>query len=254
MCCFSQSVQYVQATNIFARSGADGRQWLVYSMEYQAKTDLSMVLPIPVKAGGGESAVEFIDLKDYEAFFSDLLSGFPMKKESSGFGCVKSDTKSADSAPLRVVQVGNFEASYVPTIKDFDRLDERFRLPPGSWDKLPGYRNFGFAVFKLKAGETKVHPMALSFPRANPAELFFPTVHIHDGLVHEQAFFDHVLYCQRDPADRWRVTDWRESQKLAKTFMQTDSAKGIVTGEQHCFQLRMRGTLKNEDTILRAKA
>ena len=62
------------------------------------------------------------------------------------------------------------------------------------------------------------------------------------------------LYCQRDPVDRWNVTDWRESQKLAKTFMQTDSAKGIVTGEQHCFQLRMRGTLKNEDTILRAKA
>ena len=76
MCCFSQSVQYVQATNIFARSGADGRQWLVYSMEYEAKTDLSMVLPIPVKAGSGESAVEFIDLKEYEAFFSDLLKFF----------------------------------------------------------------------------------------------------------------------------------------------------------------------------------
>ncbi len=254
MCCFSQSVKYVHATNIFARSGANGRQWLVYSMEYEAKTDLSMVLPIPVKAGSGENAVEFIDLKEYESFFADLLKGFPMKMDSGGIGCSKSAEKSAAGAKLPVVQVGNFEASYVPTIKDFDRLDERFRLPPGSWSKLPGYRNFGFAVFKLKAGETKVHPMAFSFPRANPAELFFPTVHIHDGLVHEQAFFDHVLYCQRDPADKWRVTDWRESPKLAKTFVKLDSTKGIVTGEQHCFQLRMRGTLKNEDTILRVKA
>lgn len=254
MCCFSKTVEYVRATNIFARSGADGRQWLVYNMEYAAQVDLSMVLPIPVKPGSGENAVEFIDLQEYPRFFNDLLAGFPMRETGGGFGCSSDNAKSAaPAAKLSVIAVGNFEASFVPTIKDFNRLDERFRLPSGSWDKLPGYRNFGFAVFKLNAGETTVHPMAFTFPRANPAELFFPTVHIHDGLVHEQAHFDHVLYCQRSPVDRWNVTDWRESPGLAKAFMKIDPAKGIVDGAQHCFQRRLRGTLKNEDTLLRAK-
>ena len=255
MCMFSYSVEDVRATNIFARSGADGRQWLVYNMEYSAKADLSMVLPIPVKPGSGENAVEFIDLKEYPEFFYRLMRGFPMPK-GGGFGCSYDGTKSAakTAEPLAVVPVGDFEASYVPTLKDFDRLDERFRMPPGSWDKLPGYRNFGFAVFKLKAGKTTVHPMAFKFPRANPSELFFPTVHVHDGEVHAQAFFDHVLYFQRNPADRWNVLGWQESPQLAKNFVKVEATKGIIDGAQHCFRRQMRGTLKNEDTILRAKA
>ena len=68
-------------------------------------------------SGSGESAVEFIDLKEYGSFFFDLLKGFPMQMDSGGFGC-SSDVKSAAGpAALPVVQVGNFEASYVPTIK-----------------------------------------------------------------------------------------------------------------------------------------
>ena len=37
--------------------------------------------------------------------------------------------------------------------------------------------------------------MAFDFPRA-AKKLFFPTVHIHDGKVHDKADFDHALYCQ----------------------------------------------------------
>jgi hypothetical protein len=40
------------------------------------------------------------------------------------------------------------------------------RLPEGVWAKLPGYADFGFAVFKLKPGNAQVHPMAFSFPAA----------------------------------------------------------------------------------------
>jgi hypothetical protein len=36
-----------------------------------------------------------------------------------------------------VREVGSFEASYVPKIADFSRLDERFRLPVAVWKKLP---------------------------------------------------------------------------------------------------------------------
>ena len=109
-----------------------------------------------------------------------------------------------------MVEVGSFVASFVPTVKDFSRLDEQFRLPDGTWDKLPAYKDYGFAVFKLKKGEQKVHPMAFEFPRADKTRLFFPTVHIHDGKVHDQAGFDHVLYCQGvDTRMRWRESPSR---------------------------------------------
>lgn len=248
MCCFSRPVQSVQATNIFARSAAEGRQYIVYGMTLRAKEDLAMILPLPVRAGSGENAVTFIDLSGYPHFFGDLTKGFPerLKKPapSRGLGA-------PSPHPLEVVNVGSFEASFVPTVHDFSRLDERFRLPAGTWDKLPAYREHGFAVFKLKAGDAKVHPMAFSFPRAKPSELFFPTVHIHDGNVHEKAQFDHVLYCQRGPMDQFAVLEWEESFRPAVAFMQLPKAKDLLLGDEHCYRRTLTGTLPNQDFIVR---
>src|SRR6185436_9724950 len=118
MCCFSRPVVSVSATNIFARAGEGGRQFLVYSMVLNAKEELAMVLPLPVKAGTGEKAVEFIDLSDYPEFFADLRNGFP---EMSYKGLSEGvPPPAADSVrKLEVVRVGSFEASFVPTVKDF---------------------------------------------------------------------------------------------------------------------------------------
>ena len=77
MCCFSQPVISVSATNIFARAGAQGRQFLVYRMSISAMKDLAMILPLPVKTPAGEKDVQFINLKDYPEFFSHLRSCFP---------------------------------------------------------------------------------------------------------------------------------------------------------------------------------
>lgn len=250
MCCFSRPVQSVSATNIFARAVEGGRQILVYSMTLRAKEDLAMVLPIPVKPGSGGKAVTFIDLQDYPEFFTDLRKGFPAPLSaappSRGLGAV------TGAAKLEVISVGSFEASFVPTVADFVRLDERFRLPPGTWEKLPTYREHGFAVFKLKSGEAKVHPMAFSFPRANPSELFFPTIHIHDGKVHERAKFDHTLYCQRGAGDFLNLLDWDESFRHAAAFMQVGKAKELVDGGEHCYRRLLTGTLPNKDVLLGA--
>src|SRR5262245_18802043 len=194
MCCFSRPVKSVSATRIFARMGESARQFVVYSMNLDSAEPLAMVLPIPVAAGSDEAAVRFINLKNYANYFEDLSSGFPVPTPRGGFG--RSVAATAESVPLQVFQVGSFEASFVPTVGDFGRLDERFRLPNNAFEKLPGYKTFGFAVFKLKAGEQTVHPMAFEFPTASRTRLFFPTVHIHDGKVHDRAGFDHSLYCQ----------------------------------------------------------
>lgn len=250
MCCFSQPVISVSGTNIFARPDADGRQFLVYSMTINTRNDLAMILPLPVKTPAGEKGVKFIDLKDYPEFFGDMEAGFQPPPPKRAFHGGLESASAAAAPTLEVVQVGSFEASFVPMQKDFSRLDERFRLPPDAWKQLPQYATYGFAVFKLKPGEMKVHPMAFSFPREKARALFFPTVHIHDGKVHAKADFDHALYCQPTHDERPVTREWKESRGHPKSFMQMDKVKGIVMSDQHCYKKEMRGMLANKDTFL----
>ena len=127
--------------------------------------------------------------------------------------------------------------------------DERFRLPTEVWDKLPQYKNWGFAVFQLKKGNMKVHPMAFEFPRADKKKLFFPTVHIHDGTVPAKAYFDHMFFCQTTN-DEDAMT-WTESPQPAEMFMRKlDEAHGIVDPKAHCYQSIMKGSFDNKDVVL----
>jgi hypothetical protein len=247
MCCFSRPVKLVADTNIFARGSGEGRQFLVYSMQIDAKEDLAMILPIPVPKDSKENAVRFINLEEYPRFFTELRAGFPAPVSLSAASRAKAE---APPNKLAVVEVGSFEASFVPALKDFARLDERFRLPTEVWEKLPQYKNYGFTVFKLKKGASKVHPMAFEFPRANPDKLFFPTVHIHDGKIHARAKFDHALYCQRAGNDKVDLNEWEESTQPAGLFMNLTKAKGLFVAEEHCYLKQLRGQHKNEDVIL----
>ena len=209
-----------------------------------------MILPIPVISGSGEEAVDFINLGGYENFFRDLEKGFPKPKMRIQWPT--GSVKSAQVRLLEVVSVGSFVASYVPSVKDFARLDARFRLPKGTWDKLPQYRDYGFAVFQLKKGAGKIHPMAFSFPSrlASSAQIYFPTVHIHDGEVHEMEEFDHILYGQTWPkAGLSSRKGWEESPQFAVNFTEINKSKELLWGKGHIYRKRMNGKLKNEDVI-----
>jgi hypothetical protein len=250
MCCFSKPVISVTATKIFARPDDDNaRQFLVYSMALNAEEDLAMALPLPVKIGTDEKGVTFIDLSGYPDFFDEMESGFPppptksISRQSAG-------PTPPSAASLEVVKVGSFEASFVPTLKDFSRLDERFRISDVAWKKLPDYHDYGFAVFKLKSGHSKIHPMAFSFPRRDERALFFPTVHIHDNEVHAKAEFDHVLYCQPSGHQHLSLGSWRESDRLANAFMKVANSKGVVIAGQHCYRKPLEGLLPNRDTFV----
>jgi hypothetical protein len=244
MCCFSRPVDLVSGTHIFARAAKNGRQFIVYSMILGAKEDLAMILPIPVPKQPKEDAVRFINLEKYTEFFTDMQGGFPATKATG-----RETLGDKPAATLEVVNVGSYEASFVPTVKDFARVDERFRLPMGVWDKLPQYKDYGFAVFKLKKGKSKVHPMAFEFPRADPRKLFFPTVHIHDGQVHPQAKFDHALYCQPSGDERL-TTGWQESPQPAGMFMKKDKAQDLLDLNAHCYRHEIKGSHKNADILV----
>lgn len=241
MCCFTQPVELVADTHIFARSGMGGRQFVVYEMHVSAASDLAMVLPIPVPPKSAEADVRFFNLEKYPTLFEDLNAEYPKALAAA-------DARTG--SPLKVVDVGAYEASFVPTVADFARLDPRFRLPMDAWKELPQYQNYGFTVFKLKPGNQRVHPMAFDFPRLNPREIFFPTVHIHDGKVHPTAQFDHLLFLQVGTGDPMPMKGWRESKQPAGMFVKTNLTQGIVDPERHIYRLRLIDILPNKDTIL----
>lgn len=249
MCIFSAHVSSVANTNIFARSSIDGKQFLVYGMQYRADSELAMILPLPTSVSPTEDAVRFIDLSDYPQFFDDMADAFigPPTRGAAA-------TAAFGSKPtLKVHEVGSFQASFVPRLKDFARLDSRFRLPNQAWEQMPQYGDHAFAVFKLRAGEKKIHPMAFEFPRRNPQELFFPTVHVHDGIVEAKAYFDHSLYFQT-PRIRVDVPFSMAddlSPEPAKQFMDIAKTRGIVEANTVIQNQRLEGMRINRDIVVK---
>ena len=245
MCCFTRPVEYVRNTRIFARDSGERKQFLAYEMDFASNDDLAMVLPLPVPPHTKEDAVRFISLEKYPDFFSKLASNFPKPRTNKigGFG----GGAMGEMKKLAVVDVGSFEASFVPSIADFDRLDEKFRLPTGVWDNLLQYAHYGFAVFKFKKNATKIHPMAFEFPRTNQARLFFPTVHVHDGEVHDEAVFDHALYAQFELGILNPLENWTESRQPAGMFLDISRCKGVVDENSHVYKKEVRGLRRNED-------
>lgn len=279
MCLFSSQMEYVADTRIFARADGD-YQFLAYQMTVRNAQDAAMILPLPVPSGCREDAVQFVSLQDSYEFFRDLALLFVDIHAHQGKDWMIFSLPGLPS--LAVHAVGEYEASFVPTLADFARLDPRFRLPPSVWSQLPMYADCGFAVFKLSlnpspakltpldlriAAERKrdgkppfpvrsreIHPMAFRFPRRDPGRLYFPTMHVHDGAWHPEASFDHLIYAQRrsakmplapsDAGPAWRVS-FRDANPDPKT-----AAAKLVRARQPMVRLELRGRFPNTDTFL----
>ena len=250
MCCFAGHVHDVSGTDIFARVGGE-REYVAYQMSFSSDRQTAMILPIPVAAHAGEDAVQFVPLDHYPEFFRDLEAHF-----NQVWASTKLLGPKAPRASLKVQRVGAFDASFVPNMDQWDRLDSRFRIPNEVWRQLPAYESFGFVVFKLRSGKhVNAHPMAFSFPTRDPAILFFPTVHIHDGAIHDTADFDHVFYTQNEPSSpRLRNAPtglWMPSDVRASRYMRVELTCGLVDPDARCFQSSLVGTSTNADVLVR---
>jgi hypothetical protein len=244
MCCFTGPVRSVHATRIFARHVGEDRQFLAYEMAVDAPVAVAMALPVPTPAEAAPDAVRFVDLSQLPDLFDKLDALFPPPKAFRDELSVV-----AAAAPLPVVRVGAFEASFVPRVADFAALDARFRLPDGLFTAMPAYRDFGFVVFKLAAGKQHVHPMAFTFPTVAGKALFFPTVHVHDGTMHKEADFDHILFAQRG-GSALRLREWEESPGLMGDAVDQTVAPGVFDAAGHLYRRRLAGNLPNQDTLV----
>lgn len=251
MCLFSLPVQHVHATKIFVRDVKPGTQLLVYEMSVEADADVAMILPLP----NVDTHVSWVDMSECRDFFRQIEMMFIPPTRG---GYVSKGRGSAST--LAVERVGSFDASYVPTVADFGRLDERFRIPFGVFDLHPEYRDndFGFAVFKLRDPTRGLaHPMALTFTRHPSMEgLFVPTTHAHGGEeVPTTETFDHYVYAQREhrPASVFGVR-WQTSEM----GVQTPRLWGAPKNEMGHFakpgapvhRLELRGEFENRDVVV----
>jgi len=228
-------------------------------MNYESRDANAMILPIPVRQPAHSKSLRFIDLQDYGDFFEDLADGFPYTSPSLGIGCSKSEVAPFASV-LEVFEVGSYIASFVPKLSDFARLDSRFTLPDEIWSQIPQYADYGFAVFQLASGSLKPHPMAFEFESDN-SSIYFPTIHIHDGSIHDSEEFDHVLYLQHagfdsqvygyqnsDVADK--ATGLIRSKYVASRFSNVGRANGVVDANLLVHRKIIQGRHPNRDTFI----
>jgi len=99
------------------------------------------------------------------------------------------------------------------------------------------------------------HPMAFEFPTRAPSHLFYPTVHIHDGEVHPEAFFDHALYaqasapalagCTTEPGGRDDLP-WVAGEP-AHHHLRIEVTRGLVSAEGGLFKRTIQGPGLNAD-------
>jgi MYXO-CTERM domain-containing protein len=259
MCCFSTKTE-VHSTSIFGRMTGSGTQALVYQMQYAAAEPTAMILPLPVALPAADATVRWKSLKEYASFFADLESGFPEEQPKSQKAS-RSVPAAVAAAPLPVHEVGDFVASFVPSVSDFSRIDPRFVIAKDIWAAIPEYADYGFAVFQLKSLAGTPHPIAFEFDTRMPDAVYFPTVHIHDGTVHREDDFDHALYLQEARFDA-RVSGYdgpdavdrstghvRSKEKVA-SFASVERAGGLLDGSLLVHRATMKGMLPNRDTIV----
>jgi hypothetical protein len=159
-----------------------------------------------------------------------------------------------------VHEVGDFVASFVPGVDDFARLDPRFSIPKTVWSAIPEYADYGFAVFQLKETSGSPHPIAFEWKTRLRDSIYFPTVHIHDGTVHAEDTFHHVLYLQEarfdarvgdydGPEHADPTTGYIRSKSKASLFVDTDKALGAIDGDLLLHKTSRVGLLPNKDTF-----
>jgi hypothetical protein len=275
MCCFTEPVDDVSKTFIFARVEA-GRQYLAYQMSLrfgvgfdEVETDpigeepetnpsdsrsaaggLAMVLPVPLSVGG---KFRFIDLTGSREMFNWLEEQFPDPWQLRSGEVVTLD---AGDSFLEVERVGAYDASFVPTWSDFSRLDPRFRFKGPALEAMQRrYPDWSFAVFCLRPGAQNVQPMAFSFETRLGSRAFFPCLHVHDGHLRPSAAYDHVLYGQGDRFEEVAGTwgqdtgpGWKKSTSV--WARKADQTLGIVQTGRPVARLAIVGERKNADVAV----
>lgn len=164
MCIVSGAVERISGTKILIARREQNLQLTVYANAVALKADHgAMILPVP------QGDITFLDLSGYPNLFKDLHAAV------HGHSLSRSVAKS-----LKVVDVGSYRASVVPSIRDLKHLSQEFRLDPRAVQFVREHyaEGFSFVVCQLASNKT-YHPFGYIHHITSP-RLFVPTMHFHD--------------------------------------------------------------------------
>lgn len=245
MCMFVGPVEDVSKTKIYAGDLGENKRLLVYQMNVKSSDDNAMVLPVPLVKG---SEFKFVNFEKLPNFFDDLEKMFVPLNKSKGLG--GGMLRCSFGSKIEVEQVGSFEASFVPSVNDFSRLDERFRLDSEVLAKLP-YEDYGFAVFKLRSGNQKVHPMAFTYTSVD-SSIFIPTLHIHNGgSVSKKDDYDHALYVSKEKGiGGWQTSRFSNIVEHVFPYKQAEELEEHFLSDSTISKHSLKGYLTNGDVFI----
>jgi hypothetical protein len=245
MCIFTGNVEEVGSTKIFV-SDLGEQHCTAYEMKLNKHhKNVAMVLPVP---SNDIEFFEFVSLKECPNFFKELDKCFPERK-------LRSASVASRMLSLPVFEVGDFIASIVPNRSAFLKLDEQFRLSMDVWKALPKYSDWMYAVFQLKKGLTNIeHPIAYKYKPLNSEQLFFPTIHVHEGHPEDKSYYDHTLYYQSlgkftgDAPEKW------ETSRSPKQYTSDEFKKSqeFVNDDKAIVCRRIDGYQNNTDLFLQS--
>lgn len=186
MCIITSTVDSVSTTRIYISADhANRRQLTIYSNVVASPEENVMVLPVP-----NPDSVELLDFSHYPDFFTDLKACFIERTQRSYTNNTFLVSKSTNSLP--VFRIGSYDASIVPSIADFPRLQipmDRTLIP---FLKSKYNAEFGFIICRLAPGKKEYHPFAYTHDQHSSYRLFIPTMHYHPGDYN--ADWDHLIY------------------------------------------------------------
>ncbi len=222
MCIFRSSVVNVAKTNIFVAACDDStRQITVYQNVVKSTKENAMILPVPLT--GSADDIELLDLKAEKDFFKDMYNLFPLEESEAEDDRPKAKAKGKGKAMLPVYKVGDYDVTIVPDTDSFNQVDDdAFTLNKRIVGMLMYLypENFAFLVCKF-GGDSKekhMHPLGYIHDRVDGANLFVPTVHIHDGEMHAEEHFDHRIYSFNTSMDNKADAGDETLQKMYDTY------------------------------------
>ena len=106
-----------------------------------------------------------------------------------------------------IPKIGGYSVSLIPDTIGLNRVDSNeFIIGEVVLNVLKYKYSKGFSFlicrFDGSVDNIKMHPIGYTHKMIKPGILFTPTLHIHDGVIHDVSNFDHqifILNCKIDP-------------------------------------------------------
>eukprot|EP01128_Nolandella_sp_AFSM9_P009118 TRINITY_DN5756_c0_g1_i1.p1 TRINITY_DN5756_c0_g1~~TRINITY_DN5756_c0_g1_i1.p1 ORF type:complete len:285 (-),score=44.64 TRINITY_DN5756_c0_g1_i1:87-941(-) len=281
MCIFNTKVGVVRSTKILVAATAKGRQVTVYenavsvvggntrkpgqygkkaALEEQVREERNnnaMILPCPLTEG---SDIIPLNLSRDSFSFANLDKGFPEKPQLRSNARGSTNSFSFEKK-LEVVQIGAYSVSIAKSLVDLSRIDTGvFKVNESI---LPALRErysvrFGFVICAFNpANKIEPHPIGYVHDPPESKNLFVPTLHIHDGKVHQKENFDQNIYSVntdeqsgQSPADLEKAYKTKP-QKSVKAELKSKILNKDITKINNIRRMSVQGKKENVNYILK---